>query len=165
MIKKIFIALAIVLIIIQFIRPSKNRSGNTSRDISTLYATPPDVKAILERACNDCHSNTTIYPWYAEVQPVGWWLNNHVQEGKRHFNLNNFAVLKVAVQKKKMEEFIDQIRQDEMPLDSYTWIHRNAELSAADKETMYAWGRNIIDTIKSKYPPDSLILKNERRHD
>jgi hypothetical protein len=165
MIKKIIIGLIIVLIIIQFIRPSKNRSGDTSKDISTLYETPPDVKAILQRACNDCHSNTTIYPGYAEVQPIGWWLNDHVEEGKRHFNLNDFSVLKVAVKKKKLEEFIDQIRKNEMPLSSYTLIHRDAELSEADKQTMYTWCQKIIDTIKAKYPADSLILKKEKWHD
>jgi hypothetical protein len=126
---------------------------------------PTDVNTILQRACNDCHSNKTIYPWYAEVQPIGWWLNNHVVDGKRHLNLNNFTTLKVAVQKKRMEELIDQIRHDEMPLSSYTLIHRNAKLSEMDKETMYKWSQKIIDTLKAKYPADSLILKKEKWHE
>jgi hypothetical protein len=165
MIKRIFIGIVIVLIIIQFIRPSKNISGEISMDISTLYEVPTDVNTILQRACNDCHSNKTIYPWYAEVQPIGWWLNNHVVDGKRHLNLNNFTTLKVAVQKKRMEELIDQIRHDEMPLSSYTLIHRNAKLSEMDKETMYKWSQKIIDTLKAKYPADSLILKKEKWHE
>jgi hypothetical protein len=165
MIKRIFIGIVIVLIIIQFIRPSKNISGEISMDISTLYEVPTDVNTILQRACNDCHSNKTIYPWYAEVQPIGWWLNNHVVDGKRHLNLNNFTTLKVAVQKKRMEELMDQIRHDEMPLSSYTLIHRNAKLSKMDKETMYKWSQKIIDTLKAKYPADSLILKKEKWHE
>lgn len=165
MIKKIFFGLLIVLVIIQFIRPAKNLSGNASKDISTLYTVPEDVKAILDRSCNDCHSNKTVYPWYAEVQPVGWWLSNHVTDGKRHFNLNNFASLKVAVQNKKMEECMEQIKHDDMPLSSYLLIHKDAELSEADKQRMYAWCQGIIDTIKAKYPADSLILKKEKWHD
>jgi hypothetical protein len=165
MLKKIIIGIAIILIIIQFIRPSKNVSGDTSKDVGTIYAVPQDVKSILDRACNDCHTNKTVYPWYAEIQPVGWWLDNHITEGKRHINLNNFASMRVALQKKRMEEIMEQIKQDEMPLSSYTLIHRNAELSEADKQTMYSWCQQIIDTLKAKYPADSLILKREKRHD
>src|SRR5580692_698025 len=150
MIKKILIGLLIVFIIIQFFRTSKNLSADTNKDVSTLYNVPDDVKTILQRACNDCHSNKTVYPWYAEVQPVKWWLNNHIVDGKRHFNLNNFTSLKVAVQKKKMEECMEQIKKNEMPLDSYTWIHKDAILSEADKQTIYTWCRNIIDTLKAK---------------
>jgi hypothetical protein len=164
MIKKILIGLAILVIIIQFFRPSKNLSDDTSKDISTLYNVPDDVKVILQRACNDCHSNKTVYPWYAEVQPVEWWLNNHIVDGKRHLNLNNFTSLKVAVQKKKMEECMEQIKKNEMPLDSYTWIHKDAILSEADKQTINTWCNSIIDTLKAKYPPDSLIFKEQRRN-
>ena len=164
MIKKILIGLAIVFIIIQFFRPSKNLSADTSKDISKLYNVPDNVETILQRACNDCHSNKTVYPWYAEVQPVEWWLNDHIVDGKRHFNLNNFASLKVAVQKKKMEECMEQIKKNEMPLDSYTWIHKDAILSEADKQTINTWCNSIIDTLKAKYPPDSLIFKEQRRN-
>jgi hypothetical protein len=164
MIRKILIGLAILVILIQFFRPSKNLSDDTSKDISTLYNVPDDVKVILQRACNDCHSNKTVYPWYAEVQPVEWWLNDHIVDGKRHFNLNNFTSLKVAVQKKKMEECMEQIKKNEMPLDSYTWINKDAILSEADKKTINTWCSSIIDALKAKYPPDSLIFKEQKWH-
>ena len=165
MIKKILLALAILLVVIQFIRPTKNLSADAGKDVSTAYPLPADVKAIFERACYDCHSNSTVYPWYAEIQPVGWWLSNHVNDGKRHFNLNNFASMKVALQKKKMEDCLEQIKDDDMPLSSYTLIHRNAKLSAGDKELINNWCHSIIDTLQAKYPPDSLILKREKWHD
>src|SRR5579862_7510544 len=119
MIRKILLALLIVLAIIQFIRPAKNQSGDATRDISNAYHVPDDVQKIFQRACNDCHSNTTIYPWYAEFQPVGWWLSSHVTDGKRHLNLNDFSSQKVALQKKKLEDVMEQIKTDEMPLSSY----------------------------------------------
>jgi hypothetical protein len=165
MFKKVLIIIAILLILIQFIRPSRNKSGELSKDISTAYEVPADIKTIFQRACNDCHSNMTVYPWYAEVQPVGWWLNNHIEEGKRHLNLNNFTTLRIAVQKKKMEDIIEQIKKGEMPLDSYTWIHTHAKLSETDKQTIIGWSQGIINEIKAKYPADSLILKREKRQD
>jgi cytochrome c551/c552 len=163
MIKKILLAVVVIIIIIQFIRPSKNLSDDTSKDISVIYAEPEEVKAILGKSCNDCHSNKTVYPWYAQIQPVGWWLNNHVVGGKRHLNLNNFTALKIAVQKKKLEDFMEQIKNGDMPLSSYTIIHKDAKLSEADKQILNAWCRQIIDTIKAKYPADSLILEKQKR--
>jgi hypothetical protein len=163
MIKKILLGVVVIIIVIQFIRPSKNLSADISKDISVIYAEPEEVKAILEKSCNDCHSNKTAYPWYAQIQPVGWWLNNHIVDGKRHLNLNNFSALKVAVQKKKLEDFMEQIKKDDMPLSSYTIIHKNAELSEADKQILNTWCRQIIDTIKAKYPADSLILEKQKR--
>jgi len=162
MIRNILLLIAFLLIAIQFIRPARNVSGDTAKDISTLYQVPGPVSSILERSCSDCHSNKTIYPWYAELQPVGWWLNNHVVDGKRHFNLNNFAALKVAVQKKKLEEFMDQIRNDDMPLSSYTLVHTQAKLSEPDKQTIYSWCKNVIDTLTARYPPDSLIMEKQK---
>ena len=165
MIRKILIGLIAVFIIIQFFRPTRNLSDDTSKDVSTVYPVPDDVKEILQRACNDCHSNKTRYPWYAEVQPVAWWLNDHIVDGKRHLNLSNFTALRAATQKKKMEDCMEQIKKDEMPLDSYTWIHKDAILSESEKQKLNAWCSQIIDTLKAKYPPDSLIWKREKRRE
>ena len=78
MLKKVLIGLGIILIIIQFIRPDKNESNDFTNDITTKYPVPEDVNHLLQVSCNDCHSNKTEYPWYANVQPVAWWLNDHV---------------------------------------------------------------------------------------
>src|SRR5215467_221507 len=146
MLRKILLVFLIVIIVIQFIRPTRNLSGDTSGDISAAFNVPENVKPILERACNDCHSNKTRYPWYAEVQPVAWWLNNHIVDGKRHLNYNNFTAMRPAQQKKKMDESIDLIKKNEMPLNSYTWIHKDAILDEADKQTLIAWCNTIIDS-------------------
>jgi hypothetical protein len=158
MIRKILLVLACLFLIIQFVRPAKNRSADTSKNIHTLYTVPADVDKILATACADCHSNKTVYPWYAEVQPVGWWLNNHIKEGKRHFNLDDFTRRRVAYQYKKMDDCIEQLHQGDMPLDSYTWIHHNARLSAADKQKLVDWCESVKAEIKAKYPPDSLVM-------
>ena len=145
---------------IQFIKPAKNQSADAmTNDISRVYNEPKEVSVILEKACNDCHSNNTVYPWYSALQPVAWWLNNHIEEGKSKLNFNEFATYKIGRQYKKMEEITKQLKEDEMPLFSYTIIHRNAQLTAAEKATLTDWCNNIRDTIKANYPADSLIIK------
>jgi len=163
MVKKILIVLLIVLVAIQFVRPARNNSGDTRMDIRKKYAVSDSVDRILERACNDCHSNSTRYPWYAGVQPVSWWLGNHIKDGKRHLNLNSFSALPAARQKKRMEDCIEQIDNGEMPLNSYLWIHKDAALSEADKLTLKNWCNAIIDSLKTHYPADSLVLPKRKR--
>lgn len=161
-VKKILIGLLVVLIVLQAFRPTKNTSGDTTKDISKSYAVPEDVKTILAKACNDCHSNKTVYPWYAEVQPVAWWLNDHVVEGKREINFNEFDGYRIGRQYKKMEECIKQIKEGEMPLSSYTLIHKNAILTDTEKQSFLNWCQNVRDSIKAKYPADSLVIKKKK---
>lgn len=161
MIKKIFIGILIALVLIQFIRPEKNLSGDTTNDITTLFPMSDSVKLIVDKACADCHSNKTVYPWYASVQPVAFWLADHVNDGKKHFNFNDFASYRIAKQNHKLEEVIEQIKEDEMPLYSYTLIHKDAKLTDAEKATLINWCQNIMDTLKATYPADSLILKRK----
>lgn len=162
MIRKILWLLLIVFIVLQAFRPAKNNSGDTSKDISLSYSVPDSVAKIFDKACNDCHSNNTRYPLYAEVQPLGWWLNDHVKDGKKHFNLNEFSGYRIARQYKKLEECIEQVKEGEMPLESYTVIHSEARLTDAEKQTLYNWCEAVRDSIKSKYPADSLVIKRKK---
>lgn len=160
MIKKILLGLLIILIAIQFIKPQKNiHSGASPADISTLYPVPADVDSILTIACKDCHSNNTRYPWYNNLQPVAWYLANHVKDGKRSFNVNEFATYPVARQYDKIEEIKKQLDKGEMPLTSYTRIHRDAILSDIEKKTVIIWSENIRQQMEAKYPKDSLVRK------
>lgn len=162
-VKKILLALLVVFIIIQFIHPKKNQSTEIlATDISKTYAVPKDVETILAKACNDCHSNNTKYPWYNNIQPVSWWLNNHVKDGKRHFNLSDFTSARIARQYKKLDDCIKEVKEGGMPLDSYTWIHKNAILTDAEKQSLYNWCNTVRDSIKAKYPADSLVLPKKK---
>lgn len=159
MIKKILLGLAIVLVLIQFVRYPKNDSGAVQNDIATLYPMPNEVKLIVDKACADCHSNKTVYPWYANIQPFAYLINDHVVDGKRHFNFNEFASYRIAKQNHKLEELIEQVKEGEMPMESYTLIHQNAKLSETEKNTLVQWCQSIMDTLKANYPADSLIIK------
>ena len=160
MLKKILLVLLIVLIVIQFIKPQKNiHAGAEPADISTLYTIPPGVDSLLAVACKDCHTNNTRYPWYNNFQPVAWFLANHVKDGKRSFNLNEFATYPVARQYDKIEEIKKQIDKGDMPLSSYTLIHKDARLTDAEKKVIISWSENIRKDMEAKYPKDSLIRK------
>lgn len=158
--KRILILLLIIFVLIQFIRPEKNKSeGISPNDISTLYPVPDSIQSILKVACNDCHSNNTKYPWYAEIQPVTWWLNNHIVDGKKDLNFSEFAKYRIRKQYVKFEQIIELVKENAMPLASYTWIHKDAILSDRQKEAIIIWSESIRDSIKANYPPDSLTRK------
>lgn len=161
MIKKILLALAILFVLIQFIRPEKNLSGDTTNSIDKKYNVPPEVTTILEVACNDCHSNTTRYPWYANVQPAAWWLANHVKDGKKHLNFSEFTKRRIAVQNHKLEEVIEMVKEKEMPLPSYTYfgLHADANLTDEQRATLTLWAQAQMDLIAAQYPADSLVMK------
>ncbi|CAN5746412.1 heme-binding domain-containing protein [soil metagenome] len=160
--KPIGYVLLIALVIIQFFRPTKNidTSGNlVANDISKAYYVPQDVQTILENSCYDCHSNNTAYPWYSKLQPVAWWLQDHIDEGKKEINFSEFATYRIGRKYKKLEEIIKEVKEDEMPLSSYTLIHRYAILSSEQKERINKWATSIRDTIKATTPADSLVRK------
>jgi hypothetical protein len=78
--------------VIQFFHPQKNISKGTQANyIGNKYNVPDDVKHILAKACNDCHSNNTRYPWYSKIQPVDWWLHKHIVEGKKGLNFDEYT--------------------------------------------------------------------------
>jgi hypothetical protein len=160
MFKKILLVLLLAFIVIQFIHPKRNKvEGAQPNYIGNAHAIPDDVKTILSKACNDCHSNNTQYPWYSKVQPVHWWLNKHVVDGKKHLNYDEYTNKSLRYQFHKMEETVEMVKEGAMPLDSYTWLHKDAILTEEEKNKLVAWANAVMDTMRSKYPIDSLIRK------
>lgn len=157
--KRILLILLIAFLAIQFVRPAKNESTDKSKHISKLYAVPDDVNTILTKACNDCHTNNTVYPWYAAVQPVTWWLDDHIKEGKKHLNFDEYTTFSLRKQYHKMEEVVEQVKEKEMPLNSYTWVHSDAKLTDAERVALTTWAQSVMDTMKAHYPIDSLVRK------
>jgi Haem-binding domain len=150
--------LAVLLVLAQFIRPTRNQGeALTDSDIRKMAPVPDNVMQILKTACYDCHSNHTDYPWYANVQPVTWWLQNHVNHGVGELNFSIFDTYKLRRQYHKLEEISEMVSEKNMPLASYTWIHRDAVLSDAQRNTLVTWADGLRDTMKSRYPIDSLV--------
>lgn len=152
-IKKILLAVLIVLIAIQFIQPAHNKSKQLSpADMSIIYIMPVKVQAVLKAACYNCHSNNTNYPWYANVQPMAWFLASHIKEGKAELNFNEFGNYSSRRQMSKLKAIENSINDGTMPLASYRWMHKEARLSADEKTMITNW----IAKVK-----DSLTLRNE----
>ena len=154
--KKIGIAMVVILIVIQFFHPTRNQSNIIVNDISTQYVVPDTVKDLLKASCYDCHSNHTKYPWYANIQPVAWWLGHHVDEGKDELNFNEFASYSIGHQYRKLEKIATEVNEGEMPISSYTLIHGYAKLNDAQRKLVVDWANSIHDSIKVTFPADSL---------
>lgn len=150
------IAVAGIVVIIQFIRPLRNHPAPNETPIQAKFPVPSEVQSVLKRSCYDCHSNRTDYPWYANVQPVGWWLQSHIDEGKREVNFDEYSSYQTFRQFRKFHDIKEQLDQDEMPLPSYLLIHRYAKLSPEEKALLVRWSEAMQDSMKSWYPADSL---------
>jgi hypothetical protein len=162
--KKILVVLLIAFVAIQFFRPAKNTATGPeayANDITKVHAVPADVQAVLQKACNDCHSNHTNYPWYSQVQPVAWWLADHIKEGKGELNFSEFAGYSLRRQYRKLEEVAEEVKEGKMPLDSYTWIHKAAKLTETEKQALYNWVNALRDSMRTVYPIDSLERKKK----
>jgi hypothetical protein len=159
--KKIFKPIGWILLIafvaIQFFHPKKNSSvGDQPNAFAKLHVVPNDVKVILKKACDDCHTNNTVYPWYSKVQPVDWWLDNHIVEGKKHFNLDELGKAPAWRRYDKMKDVVKTVKENEMPLNSYTWIHKDAILNDEEKAKLTGWAESIMTEMEAKFPVDSL---------
>ncbi|HTB79628.1 MAG TPA: heme-binding domain-containing protein [Opitutaceae bacterium] len=140
MLRKILLGLAVVFVAIQFVRPAKNLSPAVGpTDITAKVTVPAEVQSVLTKACYDCHSDNTRYPWYAEVQPVGWWLASHIRDGKGHLNFSEFGAYDAKRADRKLHGAGRTIDTGFMPLHSYLWIHRDAVLTAAEKKLLIDW--------------------------
>ncbi|RYY90590.1 MAG: cytochrome C [Chitinophagaceae bacterium] len=154
--KRILLVVVVLLVLIQFIRPEANTNPRPQgAALANFYPVPAPVEGILKKACYDCHSNNTRYPWYSKVQPVAWWLQHHVDEGKRELNFDEFGAYTRRRQSKKMEEVAEQVEKGEMPLDSYTWIHKEAKLSSEERAALVAWAHSVQRLATDTIQPDT----------
>jgi len=143
-VKNILWLLLVVLIVAQFFGPEKNQGDLASIDAFLKETNPPEnVKAILEETCYDCHSDVTRYPWYNNITPVNYWLAEHVNDGKKHFNVSNWVGNSVKRKDHKMEELIEMVEEKEMPLNSYTITHSEAKLSDEQIKAVVTWAEQV----------------------
>ncbi len=130
----------VVLLGLQFVRPARtNPAVDPSQTIQACLQVTPQVAAILDRSCQDCHGNSTRWPWYSNVAPVSWTVVDHVNEGRRNLNLSEWGNYDKRRAQKKLEQMCDEVKDGAMPIESYTWIHRSAKLSPEDVKTICSW--------------------------
>ncbi|HBR52796.1 MAG TPA: hypothetical protein DEA82_00870 [Flavobacteriaceae bacterium] len=147
-VKIIAIVLLVVFVGIQFIPSSRNQSDSVPEtDFMLVNDVPENIQNKLQVSCYDCHSNNTQYPWYNKVQPVAWFLEDHIKEGKAELNFNEWDSLSTRRKTSKLRSIIKQIENGEMPLDSYTFIHRDARFSEAEAEEIINWVTQLKDSL------------------
>jgi heme-binding protein len=137
MVRSAAIALVVIATAIQFVRPARtNPLIEPSYALAEMQPVPAHVTAVLDRACRDCHSNNTRWPWYSQVAPVSWWVIDHVNHGRSHFNYSDWARYPAADRARLLKNSCDLVREDSMPLATYRWMHRGARLSKADVQAI-----------------------------
>jgi len=137
-----------LFIAIQIIRPVHNKSGKPSTgEISKVIPIPDTVGILLKNACYDCHSNNTSYPWYSNIQPVGWLMAYHIKQAKNELNFSDFGSYSQRRQLSKLDGIANSIKDDIMPLSSYKLMHKNAKLSTYEKELVINWVQQAEDSL------------------
>ena len=145
------IVVTVAFVCAQFYRPAMtNATVDPSRTVEARLHVTPEVKAILARSCNDCHSNQTRFPWYSYVAPVSWTLASHIREGRDHLNFSDWASYDEEDQDRLLHNICSITRRGVMPLHNYLFIHRDAKLTDSDVKTLCDWTNAERDRLNGK---------------
>lgn len=137
---RLLLALGLAFIVIQFFGPAKtNPPVDETKTIAAGGPMPTEIAIVLERACYDCHSNQTRWPWYSNVAPVSWFVIGHVNDARKHLNFSEWATYNPKRMKRKLEEIKEEVEEGAMPLPSYLPLHPDAKLSPADVQALGTW--------------------------
>ena len=152
-IKKIFYIGVIIFLLMQLYQPARNESFEqvNTLDFTKVYKVPKNIETILRTSCYDCHSNNTNYPMYSYIQPARFFMESHIKEGKENLNFSEFGSYSSRKKSNKLDRIVKQIKSDEMPLSSYTLIHKNAILSSSQKQEVINWIQKTADSLSSEY--------------
>ncbi|PXY40908.1 cytochrome C [Flavobacterium cheongpyeongense] len=150
--KSVLIGL-LVFLLIQLYQPARNESYEQAKTVNftKVYHVPKPIETILRTSCYDCHSNNTNYPIYSYLQPARYFMEGHIKEGKENLNFDQWGDYGNRKQKNKLDRIVKQIKSDEMPLASYTFIHRNAILSDNKKQQVIKWIEKTTDSLAADY--------------
>lgn len=150
-VEQILFGLLIVFVVIQFIQPARNQSGQVFQtDISRTYDIPNSAFTLLKNSCYDCHSNNTSYPWYFNIQPVGWILANDIKNGKAKLNFSEFGSLSPRRQISRLQDAENRIKDGTMPLPVYQFMHPSARLTEGERQLLTDWIQKTKDTLVSQ---------------
>ena len=140
MIRKILFVLFVIFLAIQFIRPVRNNGvAETATDVTHIVYTPDTILHILKTSCYDCHSNRTEYPWYVNINPVGLWLRSHINDGKMAINFSDLSGFSIKKLDHRFGDIAEEVEKGDMPLSSYTFIHRYASLDSGQIKLIKDW--------------------------
>lgn len=142
--RKLLYASVLFLLIIQFFPPGRtNPSTDASRSIDASVTMEPAVASALARACNDCHSNLTVWPWYSKVAPASWLVVSDVRRGRRVLNFSNWKALTPEKQQEVLAEICKEVSDRDMPPEQYVIIHSTAKLSRVEMNSICTWVHSV----------------------
>ena len=149
MVKKIFLILFILFIILQFFQPAKPevKTDNPDDLIINNPDIPADISMILRTSCYDCHSNETSYPWYSNISPVSFLVIRDIEVGRGELNFSQWESLSKLEKAGALDDIIGAVGEGEMPMKIYTAIHRDAMLSDNDVDLLVSWAENYSEKI------------------
>lgn len=133
---KIVAGLAVASLAIQVVRPE-----HTNPPPEQPLVVPAEVESLLRRACYDCHSHATVWPWYSHVAPVSWLVARDINDGRKHLNFSRWGTYSAERQLKKYKEIAEEVGEGEMPMAIYVPLHPEAKLSAAEREQLVNWAK------------------------
>ncbi|HBQ60872.1 MAG TPA: cytochrome C [Balneolaceae bacterium] len=137
---KTLIGLALLFIVLQFFGPDTSvPEYDSAKDFLVVNQPPQEISSVIQSACYDCHSYETKYPWYSSLEPLSWWLQDHIDEGRDEFNLSLWTDYPADRADHKLEEAVELLEAEEMPLPSYTWTHSDARLSDQERVKLIDW--------------------------
>lgn len=146
--KRFLIILAVVFVLAQFIRPNMTLpERDPQNDLITVTQPSAEVAALLRTSCYDCHSSETVYPWYVNITALNWWMQDHVNEGRKEFNMSDWASFSAERKLKKTKESVEMLESKEMPLPSYTWTHQDAKLNDAQRSSLISYFKGLHDAL------------------
>jgi len=146
--KIIAIILLLTFVGIQFIPTTRNQSDIVpATDLMEVYNVPEQVEVIFKTSCYDCHSNNTSYPWYNKIKPVSWIMEDHIKEGKSELDFSEFGSYSERRRKSKFKSILSQVKDGEMPLASYTLMHKEAKLSENEKKALEDWINKMLESL------------------
>tara|TARA_R110001592_G_scaffold340507_1_gene628703 strand:+ start:1609 stop:2061 length:453 start_codon:yes stop_codon:yes gene_type:complete len=147
-VKIILLVLLAAVVGIQFFPTTRNQSKTIPKtDFMLANNAPNNIKKKIQTSCYDCHSNNTAYPWYNKIQPVAWILEDHVIAGKKELNFSAWGEYSSRRKKSKLKSIMSQIKDDKMPLTSYTLIHGDAKFTEKEKKELFEWLTQLRDSI------------------
>lgn len=136
----LLLTFALVFLVLQLYEPDRSvPETDPSSDFLKVTKASRPVAKLLKTACYDCHSYQTEYPWYANIEPLSWWIDDHINEAREELNFNIWAEYTTKRADHKLEEAAEKVEEGEMPLPSYTWLHWDAHLSEEEKTLLVNW--------------------------
>jgi hypothetical protein len=137
---------AVVAVAIQFIRPDFH---NPKVDEKVALHADKQVAVILKNSCYDCHSDETKYPWYSNVAPVSWFMANHIHDGRKAINFSNWENIDTDVRIARLKRAKHLVHISLMPLSGYEMMHKKANLTASQKETLAQFFDEQLRVLKA----------------